>query len=501
MSDPSALEGRSRPTPRVALATLALAVGLGLLGDALLREGPWGVNFAAWAATLAAALACVLASRGAFSGANRLSVVLILSFALCFAWRASPALQFANMLAILAAVGMLTVSMGVPRLAEAGLMDYARGAISTLGRLAAGLPILATRAVSREVATLSVARTAARVGIGAVLALPVLAVFGALLAAADPVFENVVRSLVRWDIERLLSHLLLIAVVAWLVAGPLSGALAPRATARSPLSSSPRPFGLPELGPPLGALATLFVAFTGLQASYFFGGQSAMDRLGLTYAAYARRGFIELVTVAALLVPVLLAAEAMLDRRVTSAVTVIRWLMGVLLALIALIMLSAAWRLSLYIEAYGLTLDRLYAAAFMVWIAFVLTWFALTILRDRAPRFASGAVAGGFVLLGLLNVMNPERVIARANIAAYDRTGRLDASYLSRLGSDAAPAIAAVWADLPVEARCVITARADRRVSGWRVWTVSRWRAERVVRDWRTYREATTCPARQTEQH
>ena len=57
----------------------------------------------------------------------------------------------------------------------------------------------------------------------------------------------------------------------------------------------------------LGLLDALFLAFVAVQARYFFGGTQRLALLELTYAEYARRGFFELLAVAGLVVPLLLA--------------------------------------------------------------------------------------------------------------------------------------------------------------------------------------------------
>ena len=60
--------------------------------------------------------------------------------------------------------------------------------------------------------------------------------------------------------------------------------------------------GIVELGIVLGLLDVLFLAFVLVQFRYLFGGAELVQvSATLTYAEYARRGFFELVAVAALL--------------------------------------------------------------------------------------------------------------------------------------------------------------------------------------------------------
>ena len=103
----------------------------------------------------------------------------------------------------------------------------------------------------------------------------------------------------------------------------------------------------------------------------------------------------------------------------------------------------------LYVLEYGLTELRFYTLAFMVWLAGVLAWLVVTVLR-RDPsgrrRFAYGAVLGALVALLALNLINPDALIARTNLArAATGAGQpLDTTYLGRnLSADAVPEVLA----------------------------------------------------------
>jgi hypothetical protein len=204
----------------------------------------------------------------------------------------------------------------------------------------------------------------------------------------------------------------------------------------------------------------LFVAFLVLQAEYLFGGEELIRRTtGLTFAEHARSGFFELVLVSALVLPLLLAADWALDRSNPTTVRRFHLLAAVLIVLVALIVVSAAHRMRLYLDAYGLTQARVYASAVLVWATASIGWFAATVLRGRAERFAFGSVVSGFAVLAILNVVNP----------------------------DAWVALVAALPELPPEARCAVAQplRQDWESGDpvdWRTWNVARWRAQRAVR-------------------
>src|SRR5207249_7060359 len=126
---------------------------------------------------------------------------------------------------------------------------------------------------------------------GALLAYTLLHAIGALSAAADPVFRNVVATALHVDFSAVASHLALTALWTALTAGYFWGALIRRTPAPA-ADAQALSLGIVPVGTALGLVNLLFLVFVVIQLRYFFGGaelvQSATD---LTYAEYARRGF------------------------------------------------------------------------------------------------------------------------------------------------------------------------------------------------------------------
>ena len=482
----------SLPTQR-GLGILGLAALLGLLGDALLRATPWGINFPLWMGVAAATGWALVPDRSherpPITGWPMLPVMF---FALCFAWRDSGFLQFWNLVAILGALSLPALQMHGVRLRLARITDYAVGFAASGVNAAAGALMLTPDDVHWNEMSRH-GRRAGAVALGVVLAVPVLMVFGGLLMSADPGFERIVQSLVDLVPSTIASHVVLAGFIAWASAGYLRTL----ATEKDPvlklagtaLAKAPRKpaLGIVELGIPLGALSLTFLVFVGLQARYMFGGEAMiLETAGLTYAEYARGGFFELVTVASLLLPVLLGTEWLLDRSNPKNVTRFRALSATLLVLIGLIMLSAVQRMRLYMDAYGLTGDRFYAMAFMIWIGVVLALFGATVLRGMRNRFAFGAVTTGFATLAILNIMNPDAVIVRANLARAEAGAQLDLEYAGRLDADAIPELVARAPALLPEGQCEIFWEAIDRwtpveAPDWRGWNLGRSRARRAV--------------------
>ncbi len=515
---------------RLAARTLADALLLGVVGDAILRVPSWGTNMTIWSVAIVAAMITLARRRYETLPAEAwwlLSPALALS--LLFSWRDTESLVAYNTLAFFGTLALLAaaISRGTEqRVLESRLRELAYAAITIgvsvfVGMIALLLSDVSFRQVAGERGT-SRLITAVR---AALVAIPLLLVFGSLFASADPVFERLVGQTLRIDAATVASHLAVSGIIAWFVGGLLRATVLSNGRGTRAVPFPDGALGLTEVSVALGSLVALFAAFVAVQLRYFFGGDALVQATaGMSYADYARRGFFELVTVSALVLPVLLSANALLRRDTPRADVVYRGLSATLLCLLGIIMYSAFARMRLYVSMYGLSEDRLFATVFMGWLAIVFVWFAATVLRGRERRFTAGAFVSGWATLIALNVADPAGYVARFNIARADQGKEVDVKYLARLGGDAAPPLVeylardrvtapAGWvipgADSATVAAAMSAIAAMGRTDGtreaadygdrceaarrllrdwgpasstdWRSWTISRARARRAV--------------------
>jgi hypothetical protein len=493
-----ALVGLARlyPVPPVCVTALLVAgVVLGAVGDALLRApGPPGLNLSLWIASVA--VAALALHRRAALALDRERVAWLVTgvvFAAGLAWRDAPPLK---LLALGCAT--LTFALAAHRLDASwvrgvGVLRYA-GALA-LGALhawtAAALALVdATRSTPRvETGRAAGWRRAAAVARGLVIATPLVAVFGALFMSADAVFADLVLNVVRFDVDLIASHLLLFCVSAWLATGYLRGFLTgtellpPRVLWRDgalvALTPKRPTLGITEVATVVAALDLLFLVFVIVQFRYLFGGDALVQVTSdLTYAEYARRGFFELVFAVFLVVPVLLAADWLLERRSRRDDLVFRSLAVVQIGLVFAIAASAFQRLRLYHASYGLTESRLYAMVLLIWIGAMLFWLAATVLRGRRGSFAAGTLTSGLATVALLFVINPDAVVARVNVArmaSADPPVRFDVAYATSLSADAVPVLIDALPALPPDVQCPLARHMLRR------WPPDR---DRSIRNW-----------------
>lgn len=511
------------PSARALIARRALlgAVLLGVLADPLLRNGPWGVGLLVWMVAFAAiAIALVRQSGRPLSRESRLWLAVAVLFAAGPSWRDAEVLQVFDVLAMLAALVLLAMSVDaipVPGLALARVRDLIRAAFGTGLDVATGVfPLVLREAELHTALRPSDGGRVRPIAKALVITVPLLLVFTLLLTQADPLFGSLF-SFPDLNLEVAFSHVVVAGFFAWVVAGWLRRALLARpVVAGTTAPPFPLTLGATDLALALGALNVLFAAFVIVQIGWLFGGEAlVLSTTGLGYAEYARRGFAELTAVAGLLLPVLLVAQALIPASDGRALRLYQRLALPLVALLGFIMLSAGARMRLYVQYYGISADRLYASAFMIWLAVVFVWLVLTVLRSRPRPFAAGVVVSGFVVLFTLNVLNPDALVARANLARGEpgRAGAAgaDLRYVASLGGDAVPALVSALTAPSIVAdtaaagdRCAAaavvlsrwTGERRARVDGnWAQWNLGRRRATRTVRAREGELRRITCPA------
>jgi hypothetical protein len=100
-------------------------------------------------------------------------------------------------------------------------------------------------------------------------------------------------------------------------------------------------------------------------------------------------------------------------------------------------------RLSLYEEAYGFTMLRLYSHVFAIWLALVFVLLAADFAGLwRSRRWFIGAMASSaLAVLLALNVANPEAMVVAFNTTHAQIAHKIDSQYLADLSSDATPAL------------------------------------------------------------
>ena len=285
---------------------------------------------------------------------------------------------------------------------------------------------------------------------GILLALPFLLILSALLAAADPIFEQKLSDLLAiFKIENLPEYFfrtINILLMAYLFIGVLVQAIFPKTIEAKPQPNDPsikKFLGSQETSIVLGSIILLFASFLVIQFRYFFGGEANINEAGFTYSEYARRGFGELITVAMLSIGIYYLFHA-ITKLETKGLKRRFSIFSILIFVQVLVMLVSSYqRLVLYEQAYGFSRLRTYSHLFLPWIAIlIITIIVLEIIQKQGHLALSLLIfATGFVATCI--IFNIDGFIAKQNIERAKISTKegyaLDFYYLSELSSDAVP--------------------------------------------------------------
>lgn len=269
--------------------------------------------------------------------------------------------------------------------------------------------------------------------LGVALAAGVFAVVVPLLASADYLFNNALTGLFGRMLDNLPNNLTRVAhaVLLSLLGFSLLYSAAHGEAIPAPHRGQGHPANTITVAVVLAAVDALYLLFVALQAGYLFG--DAATHGG--YAEYARSGFFQLVAVAT--INLALLAGALHVRRQAERSRVLVSLGLALVALTALLVASAAWRMALYVGEYGLTLLRALTCVGMVAIVGLLVVAAACVLRASVNAVAWGT---GVILVAWLAfaLSRPATWIARYNVDGYlnGTNEQIDEYYLESLSPE-----------------------------------------------------------------
>lgn len=454
------------------------------LADFLFWEQPWGASLGVFAGTTAAGLA-VTGRPGPRAGAW-------LALLLASAWQSAVETNLPNWLCLaLALAGVLGESHylawrpGWERLGRAiqGVRSAPRywREFLTAWR---GLPALRPESLahSRQFLRRSVLALAP--------ALLAVALFTGLLLLGNANFAHLLDLLVQFALRVLLglSPLRLLCWLTWLMLG-----LSLFWTSRpSPAPLWQPPARWPRRDHSLARWQSLLL-LAGVNLVFFTANTVDAVELwwrdlpaaGTSYSQAVHDGVQSLILAVLAAAGVLVAIFQQED-----GVSASRWLRGLAIAWIVqnlALLASVALRLKLYVEAYQLSVLRVYVACFLLLVGAGFLLLGWHILRGfQLGRLILGNLASVGLLFFVLQFCDVGAAVARWNVAQWERHPRreLDLDYLIRLGPSAWPSLMVVARQRTDDAlaaralshlREVATQEAGRAPVDWRS---AQWRRE-----------------------
>jgi hypothetical protein len=451
-----------------------VVIALGWALDFLFWQHEPGVNFAIFAALCVTAALYLLLSDGLRPNRANLILLLLLGFFAAVTFiRAEPMTVFLAFTFTMLSMTLLAMSYLGGRWTQYTIADYVTHALLLVASII-GRPI--TFGAEAKKAQVEGEIKPAKYNLwpvvrGLAIALPIVAIFAALLSSADVVFGQRLDDFVElFKLENLPEYIFRVIYILF-VAYALAGVFLHAATESkdTKLTSDDKPFipaflGFVESAIVLGSVVALFAAFVVIQFQYFFGGHANINVSGYTYSEYAVKGFGELVTVAFFALFMLLALNAVTKRETERQRAVYSGLGVALVALLLVMLVSAYQRLGLYEAVYGFSRLRTYTHVVLYWIGALLIATIILEIAHKEKYFTFAMLVASFGFAISLPIVNVDAFIVRQNIAhqissvssstnsssRVERSDDFDEQYLTQLSDDAVPALVAAFNDKTV---------------------------------------------------
>lgn len=364
------------------------------------------------------------------AGESRALLAVNLFLGLTFALTSSWAFRLWNLGALLVLVPLqaLAASEGTlpwwrPAMLRERLTLLFQGLFGNLG--AAGAVLSRGKGGERK-------RTVA-VLLGCCAALALVAVLLPVLAGADALFAALTEDFLTFCREHFTTGGMKLCMA--LVITPFAFGLLYRLKRPEPLKKAPEEKSGDRDGVAfaiaLAALCGMYALFLAVQLTGILGGEAYLAEKGISYAEWARSGFFQMVGVTAVN---LLAAMTALgrSRREGRWWTAVRGLSGLLAAESLALLVSACWRMSLYVSAYGLSFKRLMTYWGMGMMAIFLTAALWKAVRPdfRFWRMAFPAAVAGWLLINCVPV---DYLAAKDQVDRYlsGQSQTVDVGYLA----------------------------------------------------------------------
>lgn len=188
-------------------------------------------------------------------------------------------------------------------------------------------------------------------------------------------------------------------------------------------------------------LLAVYIIFFISQRQYYISGFTGILPDNFSYAQYAREGFFELCKVSLINLTVIVLITLMMKKGKANGITV-KILTVLFSAVTFLLMATAISKLAMYINYYGLTQKRVYAAWFMAVIAIVFLVITLSRFIKKISWVPTCACVIIVAFAGLA-LCNADALIAKYNVDCYinGTLETVDVDALDELGYAAIPEI------------------------------------------------------------
>lgn len=286
-------------------------------------------------------------------------------------------------------------------------------------------------------------RTGMNILIGVAVAIPIILALLILFVTADPMYqaavmkvlESIRLNLPEIAVDLIAGFVLWIFLSALLISPKL---IKPRRQKQLQYDGAADRVAV---GTFLILINLVVLTFVFIQARYLFGGRDYVRELNGMYSSYARNGFFEMLWVTLFIAAVVFVSLVIAKKQQGKVSWLVRMNAAFLCLCNLVIIASSFRRMLLYIEEYGLTINRVHTMLFMGMLAIGLLLVVIKCFAYQLKVFR-GIAAVVITGICMLSVVNVEGGIAQYNVNRYladPANVEMDVDYLAELSYAALP--------------------------------------------------------------
>lgn len=289
--------------------------------------------------------------------------------------------------------------------------------------------------------------------LGILIAIPLVICILLLLVSADPLFAEVFKTTNASTVIRNLPGIIILTIFVYFLCYTFLCAVAQKTRMKVVLEKDGAD---PIIGITFtGIISVIYLVFSAIQVIGLFMGKMKLPE-SYTYAKYAREGFFQLLAVCIINIIMVLICI-----RVFKKSNILKTILVVISVCTYIMTASSAYRMIMYVQAYKLTVLRVFVLWALAVIALMMFGVIATIFEKRFPlfRYTVGLVMIFYICLAF---GRPDYMIAKYNIKAMKEDANDqnainadieesiyygDYRYLTRLSADCVPAIVSAIED------------------------------------------------------
>ena len=271
--------------------------------------------------------------------------------------------------------------------------------------------------------------------IGLILGIPVAIILISMFSGADPIFATTIKKLFDLKFLNNIPARIILSGMLFVFLSPFIF-LKRDKEFRSPIAKLEKMHLVHEMTVVMTLVSIVLASFLFIQWPYVFAKvayETDLSKFGVaTYSEYVKRGFVELIQIAAFIYGLIWAGLISLRGKREGQKTILPLMQGIVLALFSLFLLSIFRRIWLYQAYHGWSLVRIYGGFFLLWISGIT--FTLFARHFWMKKWVTAETLFSVFILMVVGMFNAEDFIVQNHPPTVNK--RIDYIYLSNMSPD-----------------------------------------------------------------